>query len=98
MNEQEVIGLLKADDDTIRVKMDEYQLEELQALVEKLAEPVKLSFTQRAMARAFMIDVPTEQNRLTRLAKEAIELKATNRSLALDQHDEESALCVQNLM
>lgn len=78
----EIYSLIKLEDTGVMAALDNYSNVELQAALIKLSEPIKLSFTQRMMARAFTIDVNAEIGRFTRLLREMLTKKELAQEVA----------------
>jgi len=78
----EIYGLIKLEDPGVMAALANYSSVELQAALTKLSEPIKLSFTQRMMARAFSIDVNSEIGRFTRLIRETLTKKELAQEVA----------------
>lgn len=85
---EDIYNLIKLEDDGVAAALDRYSPVELQTALTKLGEPFKLSFTQRMMARAFSIDVPTEVNRFTRLIREVLTKKEAQQEPPAEVHIE----------
>lgn len=71
----EIYNLIRLDSDGARAALDRYNVPALQQTLQKLSEPIKLSFMQRIMAKTFSIDVNGEISRFTRLVKETLASK-----------------------
>lgn len=97
MQIDEIYNLIKLEDEAATAAaLDRYTTLQLEIALVTLSEPVKLSFSQRMMARAFSIDVPAEINRFTKLVRETLTNKEIDQELALVAHIEAGFL-PQNL-
>lgn len=83
---EEIYQLIKLEDDGVRAGLERFTSIELQSALNKLSEPVKLSFLQRMMVRAFSLDVPAEIDRFTRLIRETLTKKEAQQDLAQKDH------------
>lgn len=79
---EEIYQLIKLEDNDVVVALDKYNNIELETALSKLSEPIKLSFTQRMMARAFSIDVSMEISRFVRLIRETLMKKEAAQEVA----------------
>lgn len=97
MQIDEIYSLVKLEDEAATAAaLDRCTALQLELALVTLSEPVKLSFSQRMMARAFGIDVPAEINRFTKIIRETLTKKETEQELALMAHIEAGFL-PQNL-
>ena len=76
-----IYQLIKLEDASMALALDKYTPLELETALVNLSEPIKLSFTQRMMARAFGIDVSAEVTRFTRLLREILMKKEAQQLL-----------------
>lgn len=97
MQIDEIYTLIRLEDAAATAAaLDRCTAMQLETALVTLSEPMKLSFAQRMMVRAFCIDVPAEIDRFTKLIRETLTKKETEQELALVAHIEAGFL-PQNL-
>lgn len=72
----ELLEIVKQDDETALASLAKYPVDDLKTALTRLSEPIKLSFTQKMIARTFGIDVTAEQTRFLELLNKAIALQS----------------------
>ena len=69
---EDIYNLIRIDNDGAKAILERYNVPVLESALDRLSEPIRLSFAQRMMAKAFNLDIPGEINRFTRLLQETI--------------------------
>jgi hypothetical protein len=72
ITDQDILSLVRENDDVISQKLSELTTEDLTKLKETLAKPIRLSYSQRMLARAFGIGIDAEQKRFSRLTEQIL--------------------------
>ena len=89
MQIDDIYSLIEIEDDAAAsAALERYSAMQLETALVMLSEPIKLSFAQRMMARAFGIDVPVSIDRFTRLIRDTLTKKEAEQELALITHIE----------
>lgn len=89
MQIDDIYSLTQIEDDAATsAALERYSAIQLEMALSTLSEPIKLSFAQRMMARAFGIDVPVAIDRFTRLIRDTLTKKEAAQELALMAHIE----------